>query len=185
MYPWYRSGFIENIVMAFIGMFVGAFQFYLYTLNRAEYYKLLDEMDDMRKPMMNTTMSMSTINSKLSAGGPGSGHVINFGPQSSGSRFTPVQRLMSQTGSMGGGGGGGAGGSMIGMSHLGPSSRNDGGGVGNVVLPNLIRDGEFSNPLQNIQNMSGRFGFNRNKQPMVSTPSDRYLINEDANDQTN
>jgi hypothetical protein len=80
MYSWYRSGFAENIVMSIIGICIAAFQFYLYSVNRREYYKLLDEYDDMRKPMMNTTMSMSTINSKGSAGQHGgAGHLINFG----------------------------------------------------------------------------------------------------------
>lgn len=76
MYSWYRAGFVENIVMAIIGILIGAYEFYLYSLNRGEYYRLLDDLDDMRKPMMNTTMSMSTLNSK------GSGaHSIHFGPQ--------------------------------------------------------------------------------------------------------
>lgn len=163
--------------MSIIGMLIGAFQFYLYTLNRDQYYKLLDDMDELRKPMMNTTMSMSTINSKLSAGGPNSGHMINFGAQAS-SRFTPVQRQGSiGTGSMigmtnlrsSGGAGGGGGGGYI--------SRDDGGGGGGGV--------SFNNPLQSIQNMSGRFGFNRNRPPMMSTPSDRYLVTDDANETVN
>lgn len=177
MYSWYRAGFIENIIMAVIGLFIGAFEFYLYTLNRNEYYKLLDEIDDMRKPMMNTTMSMSTINSKMSGGGVNSGHLINFGPQSSASRFTPVQKpsMSGNTPSIGG--------SSIGIGHLGPGVATS--SMRENSLPQLMNannptnssnDYNYSNPLQSIQNMSGRFGF-RNK-PTVSTPSDRYLIND-------
>lgn len=91
---------------------------------------------------------------------------------------------------------------MIGMSNLGRSS----GGAGGAPMPMMMmggggggpsymqRDtsGDFANPLQSIQNMSGRFGFNRNarpqqqqQQPMMSTPSDRYLITDDANETPN
>jgi hypothetical protein len=88
------------------------------------------------------------------------------------------------------------GGSMIGMSNL-RSSGGAGGAPMNLPSGYFTRSiGEneavtgggdsFANPLQSIQNMSGRFGFNRNRpptqQPMISTPSDRYLINEDANE---
>ncbi len=64
MYSWYRSGFAQNIAMAIIGIFIASFEFFLYSINRKEYFKLLDEYDDMRKPMINGTMSMSTIQSK-------------------------------------------------------------------------------------------------------------------------
>ena len=92
------------------------------------------------------------------------------------------------------------GGSMIGMSNL-RSSGGAGGAPMNLPSGYFGRHiGEndtaaagpgpdsFANPLQSIQNMSGRFGFNRNRPPgqqqppMISTPSDRYLINEDANE---
>jgi hypothetical protein len=65
MYEWYRSGFNMNISMAIIGIAIAAFQFYIYTINRRQYFSLLFELDDMGRPMMNS-MSMSTIHSKVS-----------------------------------------------------------------------------------------------------------------------
>lgn len=65
--------------MAIIGVLVASFEFYLYSLNRKEYFKLLDEYDDMRKPMINGTMSMSTIHSKNgTCAGPNSSKWIFF-----------------------------------------------------------------------------------------------------------
>lgn len=150
--------------MSIIGLGIAAFEFYLYSLNRKQYYRLLDEMDDMRKPMMNTTMSMSTINSKISGGGPGSGHMINFGPHPGLKMGMPMQRMN--------------------QSQYTPSI---GGDSNTGILPQMastgqVRDQNFVNPLQNIQNMSGRFSFNKSK-PVVSTPSDRYLINDQIADQ--
>lgn len=137
MYSWYRSGFAENIVMSVIGILIGAYEFYLYSVNRKEYFKLLDELDDMRKPMMNTTMSMSTIHSKNGscAGGNvqgigcssnlGQGHSINFGPK-------PVyQPRLSEE------------------PHT-PSITGSQSGL-------ITNRPHYSNPLQNVQNMSGRF----------------------------
>lgn len=173
MYNWYRAGFIENILMAIVGLGVGAFLFYLYSVNRKEYYKLLDDYDDMRKPMMNATMSMSTINSKASASHLlGTGHIVNFGQKPSHYSGVPMQRLVNQnTPSMGGeniyaGGSIGAG-----------SSRNQ--------LPQLNSDpnsASYTNPLQtlqSIQNSSGRFPFSKgggakNNANFNSTPSDRF-----------
>jgi hypothetical protein len=174
MYNWYRSGFIENIVMSVIGLCVGAFQFYLYSLNRKEYFKILDEYDDLRKPMMNTTMSMSTINSRQSGGiaqsgvAPGgTGHMINFGPHPSRIVVNPSQRTnpLNSTPSI--------------------------GGNSSIVAGQLpqINENNFVNPLQSVQNVSGRFPpFTRNNglnssgnsnKPFASTPSDRgTLVNE-------
>ena len=67
MYSWYRSGFNMNIAMAVVGIAIAAFQFYLYSINRKQYFNLLFEVDDMGRPMMNS-MSMSTIHSKNSSG---------------------------------------------------------------------------------------------------------------------
>ena len=162
MYSWYRSGFVENIVMAIIGLAIGAYEFYLYSLNRREYFNLLDEYDDMRKPMMNATMSMSTINSKGSGNQQHHqqhqpGQMINFGQH-------PVKmplRAMNpqQTPSIGGGS----------TNNLIPQ------------VPQTSNNQSFINPLQIIQNNSGKFGFNRptrgfNQQN--NPPSDRVLIDE-------
>lgn len=159
MYSWYRTGFIENIIMSIIGLGIAAFEFYLYTLNRREYYRVLDEMDDMRKPMMNTTMSMSTINSKMSGGGPGSGHLINFGPQAS----TKYSQKFNQTPSIGG------------DNIYNGSGGSTGPATSGGYLPQL---GNFSNPLQSIQNMDGRFSFNSKNKAPTATPSNRFLIDE-------
>lgn len=162
MYPWYRSGFIENIIMSIIGLAIGAFEFFAYSVNRKEYYKLLDDLDDMRKPMMNTTMSMSTINSKGSAGiASGTGHIINFGPRSS--KYPSQQRFYNQnTPSMGG------------ESFIGSNSATQ--------LPQLMSDpNNFVNPLQSVQNSSGRFPpfSNRTRNNNYnSTPTDRDFITE-------
>lgn len=157
MYSWYRAGFIQNIIMAIIGIGIGAFQFYLYTLNRREYYKILDELDDMRKPMMNTTMSMSTINSKMSGGGPGSGHMINFGPKAS------VKYSQKSAASI--------------NENIYNNSTTSAGATSGGYLPQLNTN-NFSNPLQSIQNMDGRFSF---KKPPIHTPSNRFLIEEPHN----
>ena len=169
MYSWYRAGFIENIIMSIIGLGVGAFQFYLYSLNRKEYYKVLDDYDDLRKPMMNATMSMSTINSKASASHlMGTGHIANFGQR-------PAHRLVSQHTPSIGGENIYAGGSI-------------GAGSGNNQLPQLHTDSAYNNPLQSIQNASGRFPFSRGGGSGVGgrtnanfngTPSDRVLIDEE------
>ncbi len=177
MYSWYRSGFVENIVMSIIGMIIGAFQFYLYTLNRKEYYKILDEYDDLRKPMMNTTMSMSTINSRASGGiaqsglaSGGTGHMINFGPHPARLINNPSQRTnpMNSTPSIGGN-------SSIMGGQLPQINENTNNNSGN----------NFVNPLQSVQNVSGRFppfirnnglnssGGNNSNKPLVSTPSQR------------
>ncbi|CAF0830214.1 unnamed protein product [Brachionus calyciflorus] len=169
MYSWYRTGFIENIIMSIIGLGIAAFEFYLYSLNRREYYRVLDDMDDMRKPMMNTTMSMSTINSKMSGGGHNSGHMINFGPQPS---IKYAQKMGQNQASMNGdniynGSGSGGGGST------GTPAINSAG-----YLPQLNM-GNFTNPLQSIQNMNGRFSFNsKNKTPQTTNASNRFLIDE-------
>jgi hypothetical protein len=67
MYSWYRSGFVQNILMAIVGLLISAYQIYTYTVNRKEYFKLICELDDMQKPMINNTISMSTINSRTSS----------------------------------------------------------------------------------------------------------------------
>jgi hypothetical protein len=171
MYSWYRSGFAQNIVMAIIGLGIGALEFYAYSLNRHEYYKLLDELDDMRKPMMNATMSMSTINSKGSTGfaglTQGTGHIINFGPNAS-VRYNPAsQRLINHSNT--------------------PSM----GGESVSQLPQIVEtpnQNNFVNPLQAIQNANGRFAFrggsgrNSNNPNLNSNqPYDRFQIDE--NDQ--
>lgn len=166
MYSWYRSGFAENIVMSIIGIAIAAFEFYLYSVNRKEYYKLLDEYDDMRKPMMNATMSMSTINSKHSGGasghgGHGGGHMINFGPTPS--RYP--MRIMNQQNAPSAGGSGGPG-SGEKMSEPNYASNNS----------------QYANPLQTVQNLSGRFNRPRNLNNQ-SIPSDRVQITEDQYDQ--
>ena len=165
MYSWYRSGFAENIVMALIGVGIAAFEFYLYSLNRKEYFKLLDEYDDMRKPMMNTTMSMSTIHSKAgscvgSNGAHGglnappmhvnAGHTINFGSH-------PVKYQPRNLGEQ--------------QQQHTPSM-----GSTNGLIPQMNAN-KYVNPLQNIQNMSGRF--NRPKTfNNVNSPADRANYNE-------
>lgn len=140
MYSWYRSGFAENIVMAIIGVLVASFEFYLYSLNRKEYFKLLDEYDDMRKPMINGTMSMSTIHSKNGTcagpnstsigrgGGRDTGHNINFGP-------TPTYQPR-----------------MLELHNEAPSVTGSTSGL----IPEQ-QTPQYSNPLQNIKNLSGRF----------------------------
>jgi hypothetical protein len=168
MYNWYRAGFIENIIMSIIGIGVGAFLFYLYSLNRREYYKLLDDYDDLRKPMINATMSMSTLNSKASASHlMGTGHIVNFGQKPSKYGGFPMQRLANQNTPSIGGENIYAGGSI---------------GAGSGNLPQLggefNNNNSYSNPLQtlqNIQNSSGRFPFSRGKQNanFTGTPSDR------------
>ena len=173
MYSWYRAGFIENIIMSIIGIGVGAFQFYLYSLNRKEYYKVLDDYDDLRKPMMNATMSMSTINSKASHSQlMGTGHIVNFGQQPSKYSGIPSHRLINQNTPSIGGENIYAGGSI--------------GGTSQAQLPQLNSDASnanYNNPLQtlqNIQNSSGRFPFRggRTNNNFMGTPSDRVL-NED------
>lgn len=163
MYSWYRSGFAENIVMSIIGIGIAAFEFYLYSVNRKEYFKLLDEYDDMRKPMMNATMSMSTINSKGSAAAGGShgggGHLINFGP-------TPSKypmRIMNQQNT----------------PSIGGYSNGERQNEANYASNN---NSQYSNPLQNIQNLSGRFPAKPGK-AVASTPSDRVQIAEEQFDQ--
>ena len=171
MYNWYRAGFIENIIMAIIGLGVGAFLFYLYSVNRKEYYKLLDDYDDMRKPMMNGTMSMSTINSKVSTNPLlGTGHIVNFGQKPSKYSSVPMQRLVNQNTPSIGGENIYAGGSI-------------GGGSGANQLPQLNSElnESYNNPLQtlqNIQNSSGRFPFSkgRTNSNYNGTPSDRFGI---------
>lgn len=159
MYSWYRAGFIENIIMSIIGIGIGAFQFYLYTLNRREYYRVLDELDDMRKPMMNTTMSMSTINSKMSGGGPGSGHMINFGPRPS------VKYSQKSAAS-------------INENIYNNSTGSTGAGATSGGYLPQLNMANFSNPLQSIQNMDGRFSF---KKPPNTNSSNRFLIEEPQN----
>lgn len=154
MYSWYRSGFTENIVMSIIGMLIGAYEFYLYSLNRREYFKLLDELDDMRKPMMNNTMSMSTIMSKngscaggntvCSGGGIAcnaqTGHAINFGPKP-----TYQPRILR--------------GGMETPSVTGSTN-------GLIQEPGTP---QYTNPLQAVQNLSGRFTApKRNNQPQAA-----------------
>lgn len=159
MYSWYRSGFAENIVMSIIGILIGAYEFYLYSVNRKEYFKLLDELDDMRKPMMNTTMSMSTIHSKNGscAGGNvqgigcssnlGQGHSINFGPKPVYQpRLSEEPHTPSITGS---------------QSGLLPSNR-----------------AQYSNPLQNVQNMSGRFNAPKRFQSNQNTGNNGEFENQ-------
>jgi hypothetical protein len=67
MYSWYRSGFNMNIAMAVIGIVIAAFEFYTYSVNRRQYFSLLFEVDDMGRPMIQNSMSMSTIHSKNSS----------------------------------------------------------------------------------------------------------------------
>ncbi len=165
--------------MSVIGLFIGAFEFYLFSLNRKEYYKILDEYDDLRKPMMNATMSMTTINSRHSGGPHGggghasgigpqnpNGHLINFGPH-------PVRQLnMSQ---------------RINTPSIGGNSSI----IGGNMMPQIdeqASNSNFVNPLQNIHNQSGRFrpfvrngqntssGNNNTNKPVISTPSDRGTI---------
>ena len=170
MYSWYRSGFIENIIMAIIGLGIGAYEFYLYTINRAEYYKLLDDIDDMRKPMMNTTMSMSTLNSRGSAG-----HMINFGPQP---RCAPPRGHPS---SIGGGGSvagsfgppGGAGGA--GGPETGPAGEGQ-------FLPAIMGVSGEDDSSQFIVTGSGRVPSNRSRFLNQSMPSDRVLIDQNEQD---
>jgi hypothetical protein len=154
MYWWYRFGFSQNIVMAIVGLFIGAFEFFTYTLNRREYFKLLDELDDMRKPMMNTTMSMSTINSK---GSYGAGRqAINFGP--SANKYIPQRSLNSTM-----------------VSQAPPS-------VHSHANSNNINDLREINEDPSQMEDDGRYSFNNNHiRPNESTPSDRVLINNDYN----
>ena len=159
MYSWYRQAFIDNIIMSIVGIGIAAYQFYLYSVNRKEYFKLLDEYDDMRKPMMNTTMSMSTINSKGGmsggGGGGGGGHIINFGQTPS--RYP--MRIMNQQNT----------------PSIGGTSERE-------RLPDVAyatNNSQYSNPLQNIQNISGKF-----VRPKTNNiPSDRIQIAEDQYDQ--
>lgn len=174
MYDWYRSGFIENIIMSIIGLGVGAFLFYLYSLNRREYYRVLDDYDDLRKPMMNATMSMSTINSKASASHMmGTGHIVNFGQKPSSQSYThvPMQRLVNQNHT----------------PSIGGENIYAGGSIGdgNNQLPLVNNEfGNTNNPLQALQNMqngSVRFPFRggRSNANFNSTPSDRVLIEDE------
>ena len=55
-----------NIAMAVIGIAIAAFEFYTYSVNRRQYFRLLFELDDMGRPMINS-MSLSTIHSKNSS----------------------------------------------------------------------------------------------------------------------
>ena len=171
MYSWYRAGFIENIIMSIIGLGVGAFLFYLYSLNRRQYYKLLDDYDDVRKPMINATMSMSTLNSKASASHlMGTGHIVNFGQKPSKYGGFPMQRLANQnTPSIGGE-------NIYAGGSIGAESGNQ------VQLPQLgelNNNNSYTNPLQtlqNIQSSSGRFPFSRGGRTNANfsgTPSDR------------
>jgi hypothetical protein len=168
MYSWYRSGFAENIVMSIIGVIIAAFEFYLYSLNRKEYFKLLDELDDMRKPMMNATMSMSTIHSKNgSCAGPpcrdggtigcnklNSGHTINFGPTPT---YNPrsFEEPPSITGSTSG------------------------------LISNNHNQQPFMNPLQTVQNLSGKFNAPKRFQPSQNSNSNSNPINNDKNNREN
>jgi len=145
--------------MSIIGMIIGAFEFYLYSLNRREYFKLLDELDDMRKPMMNATMSMSTIHSKngscaggntvCSGGGIAcnaqTGHLINFGPK-------PTYQPKMLKGGMDTP-------SVTGSTH------------GLVQEPGTP---QYTNPLQAVQNLSGRF--TAPKKPSISQVPQQYSV---------
>ena len=162
--------------MAIIGIGIAAYEFYLYTINRAEYYKLLDDIDDMRKPMMNTTMSMSTLNSRGSGG-----HMINFGPQP---RCAPPRGLGHPSSI---GGGGSVAGSFGPGGPGGPSGINNnnngggGGGDGGQFLPAIIGVQGDDDASQFIVTGSGRVPSNRSRLLNQSMPSDRVLIDE--NDQ--
>jgi hypothetical protein len=183
MYSWYRAGFVQNIIMAIIGLLIGAFEFYLYSLNRREYYKLLDELDDMRKPMINATMSMSTINSKGSGGAgsgagmpvitrtpaPNSARVISFGPTPQQFAQRALNNSNQQTPSMA---------SSVGLPTINADNNYEGDDV---------NTSNFANPLQNVQNASARIGYNRPRGLIGAgnnnNSSDRFLINEGENDQ--
>ena len=122
----------------------------LFMDSSAARFLLLDDLDDLRKPMMNTTMSMSTINSKGSAGiASGTGHMINFGPKIS--KYSSQQRFYNQnTPSMGG--------DSINGVNIGPQLPQ--------LTNNLTDSNNYVNPIQNVQNLSGRFpplNFNRSR----------------------
>lgn len=139
--------------MAVVGLCVGAFEFYVYMINKREYRKIVDEFDELRRPMMNTTMSMSTINSRHSAGisqtgiaHGGTGHMINFGPHPAkliapgppNIALNPSQRqLLNHTPSIGG-------------------NSSIGGALPQLNASNQ-QESSFVNPLQSIHNTSGRF----------------------------
>ena len=55
------------LMMAVIGIVLSAFLFYTYSVNRKQYFSLLFEVDDMGRPMIQNSMSMSTIHSKNSS----------------------------------------------------------------------------------------------------------------------
>lgn len=68
MYDWYKRGFGTNIAISIIGIFVAAFQFFLYTINRRAYFKLgerLNELKNMQIPQ-NIGGNISHANSKTS-----------------------------------------------------------------------------------------------------------------------
>ena len=197
MYGWYRSGFVENIVMAILGFFIGGFEFYTYVVNRREYFKLLDDLDDLRKPMM--SMSMSTINSRIQAGGGGGGpggvsatpsgygHVINFGPQVN-KNGPPSQRFYNQSSNMTPSMSGESGVGLVNphqqqqqppqfqappalqVNATGKGSgddEDDSGGDSSGAEAST-----YINPLQSVQNSSGRFPpFKGRNQYQASTPS--------------
>ncbi len=162
--------------MSIVGIFIAAFEFFLYSLNRKEYFKLLDEYDDMRKPMMNATMSMSTIHSKTGScgpngigGNPNAGHSINFGPQPV--KFPPRSLILEQQ-----------------QQQQNTPSMNSTSGL----LPQM-NSAQYSNPLQTIQNLSGRFNprprgsssINNNMglNDHLNTPSDRVLYEDQGSNQ--
>jgi len=177
MYGWYRYGFAENIIMSIVGIFIAAFQFFLYSLNRKEYFKLLDEYDDMRKPMMNATMSMSTIHSKTGScgpngvgGNPNAGHSINFGPKPV--KFPPRSLILEQQQQQ--------------QQQNTPSMNSTSG-----LLPQMS-SGQYSNPLQTVQNLSGRFNprprgsssINNNNMALNdNSPSNGAFYDEQASNQ--
>jgi len=64
MYNWYRRGFAANIVMGAFGILMAGYQFFVYTMNRKEFFKALDREFERQNRKFNKIVSKA--NSKLS-----------------------------------------------------------------------------------------------------------------------
>lgn len=69
MYSWYRRGFIVNVVMALIGVIIASYEIFVYTVNRKEYYKMLDRLTKLKGINVATALAYSRSNSKTSVYG--------------------------------------------------------------------------------------------------------------------
>ena len=70
MYEWYKRGFGTNIAIAIVGIFIAAYEFFLYSINRREYFKLNERMSELKGMKIPMNILMSRSNSKSSVYAP-------------------------------------------------------------------------------------------------------------------